>query len=209
MKLRRPRSFRSCPGHRVRRDLPRQSRSVHRQRRLAQHRARFRRRRAGRSVVDPERLRHQSTPPCWSPRPGWPNAIAATSASSAGHRHLHRGIRRLCHPPRRRRLDAGRLPPRAGGRCSADDADIARPAARLLSLRSAGQGAVRTWTAIGGPAAALGPVVGGVLLDGELALDLHCQRSDRPRRPRGGLAPAAPRCGTRRAARPTPGVPPR
>ena len=43
-------------------------------------------------------------------------------------------------------------------------------------------GAVRTWTAIGGLAAALGPLVGGVLVTCKLALDLPGQRADRPGR---------------------------
>ena len=44
-------------------------------------------------------------------------------------------------------------------------------------------GAVRTWTAIGGLAAALGPVDRRRAGDRELALDISRQRSDRTGRP--------------------------
>ena len=63
-------------------------------------------------------------------------------------------------------------------------------------------GAVRTWTAVGGAAAALGPVVGGLLVAARLALGLLRQRAGRPGRDRDRLAAAAERA---RASREGPG----
>ena len=68
-------------------------------------------------------------------------------------------------------------------------------------------GAVRAWTAIGGLAAALGPVVGGLLVAGQLALGVPRQRPDRDRRrcsSAGGGCPtsrATPSRGPTRSAR--------
>ena len=62
------------------------------------------------------------------------------------------------------------------------------------------QGAVRVWTAVGGAAAALGPVVGGLLVAASLALGVPGQRAGRPGRARRRLAAAAARPGPRRAA---------
>ena len=78
------------------------------------------------------------------------------------HRAFHRRFRRMRR--RHQSLDAGRLPAGAGGGRGADDADLPRP---LLASYPPERrtGAVRTWTAIGGFAAALGPVAGGLLLE--------------------------------------------
>ena len=63
-------------------------------------------------------------------------------------------------------------------------------------------GAVRAWTAVGGLAAALGPVVGGAARRGELAVGVPRQRPHRPARARGRLASSASR---RRSPRALPG----
>ena len=63
----------------------------------------------------------------------------------------------------RQRRGAGGVSRGAGRGRGADDADLARPVARVVSARTRG-GAVRTWTAIGGLAAALGPLIGGLLV---------------------------------------------
>ena len=70
----------------------------------------------------------------------------------------------------------------------------------LASFPPAGRGgAVRAWTAIGGFAAALGPLAGGVADAGELALDLSRQRADRDRRPHHRLVEATGSARSRRA----------
>ena len=62
------------------------------------------------------------------------------------------------------------------------------------------QGAVRVWTAVGGAAAALGPVVGGLLVAASWRWVFLVNVPDRPGRARRRLAPAAARPGPRRAA---------
>ncbi len=63
--------------------------------------------------------------------------------------------------------------------------------------------AVGIWAAVGGVAAAAGPPIGGLAGPGRLALGVHRQRPDRPRRARRGVRPAASRSATARAPDPT------
>ena len=87
-------------------------------------------------------------------------------------------------------------------RCSWPSGIVQAAGAALLTPTSLGlvlatapperrHGAVRAWTAVGGLAAALGPVVGGLLVAAQLALGVPRQRPDRPRRARRRLAAAA------------------
>ena len=81
---------------------------------------------------------------------------------SARRRRLHRRLGRL-----RRRdepADARRLPDRAGRRRRAAHPDLAQPRPRHCAAPRRRHSAVRAWTAVGGVAAALGPVVGGLLV---------------------------------------------
>ena len=92
---------------------------------------------------------------------GSPSATAASAASCSAWR---------CSSPR-----PPRAAPRAASRCWSHSACSRPPAPRCLTPTSLGlilatfpperrYGAVRTWTAVGGLAAALGPVVGGLLV---------------------------------------------
>ena len=63
-------------------------------------------------------------------------------------------------------------------------------------------GAVRAWTAVGGAAAALGPVVGGLLVAAELALGVLRQRPDRPGRGRRSAGCGCRTCPAIRSRRP-------
>ncbi len=148
-------------GDRVRRGRPGQPRPVHRQRRPARHRAGPARAQPGRSLLGAQRLRDRLRRRCWCSSAASRRATGARTASCSAS---------PCSPSPRRRA----APPPASP-CSSPSAIIQAAGAALLTPTSLSlvlattaperrQGAVRAWTAIGGLAAALGPVVGGLLV---------------------------------------------
>ena len=68
--------------------------------------------------------------------------------------------------------------------------------------------AIGIWSAVGGVAAALGPPIGGLLVQLGLALDLRRQRADRGRSPRSSPGAPCRRCASPKTAAPTCSAPP-
>ncbi len=117
-------------GDRLRRDGAGQPRPLHRQRGAAGYFRRVRQCPARGPVVGAERLRHRLRRAAGVLRPT-ERTLPTRRKLPAGRRALHRGVGRLRR--RERRAITCRLPARPGGRRRADDADLARPAARYLS----------------------------------------------------------------------------
>ncbi len=113
---------------------------------------------------------------CWCSSAGSPNATAAISASCSA-------LRCSRPPPRRAPWRATSSSWSSPGVAQAAGAALMTPTSIGLLLASfppeQRAGAVRTWTAIGGLAAALGPLAGRRARYLRLALDLHRQRPDR------------------------------
>ena len=142
---------------------------------------------ARRPVVGLERLCHRLCCPPGVPGPSV-RGLSPRPKLPAGHRDLHGGVGGLLR--RRQCLDAGGLPPAAGGWRGSDDTDVARPAARHVP---AGQAWWRGADLDGDRRLrrGAGPCRGRVAPDLELALDLHRQCADRAGRPGDRLATAA------------------
>ena len=116
--------------------------------------------RPSKPVLDPERLRHRLCGAAGVLRPAR-RALSPQPQFPARRRAIHRGLGGLRGRRRRRVLVAFRVIQAAG-------AALMTPTSLGLLLATFPPerrgGAVRTWTAIGGLAAALGPLVGGLLV---------------------------------------------
>ena len=147
--------------HRLRRRGAGQPRPVHRQRRAARHRAGPPRRRSLATSPGCSTATRSSTRRCWCCSAGWPRAAAGTTASCSGWRCSRPRRRPAARPPSLGMLVAFRVLQAAG-------AALLTPTSLGLVLATTAperrHGAVRAWTAVGGLAAALGPVVGGLLV---------------------------------------------
>ena len=144
-----------------------------------------------RPVLGPQRLRDRLRLAAGPLRPpGRPPPPRARLPARRGRLHARLGRLRGGDE----RDDAGRLPPRAGGRRRAADADVAEPGARDRSRPSAATARCGPGPRSAALAAALGPGGRRPAGGGELALGVPGQRPDRPGGAGRRLATAARTC---------------